>query len=259
MPGRHSTGSNLGGGFSGGGSFGGGNWGGGGWRPRGPWYPRRYGGGLGWAWLPLLFGPRFGGGWGGGGFGCGGVGCLIFVCIALACVFSGGLGSLRGVGGPYYGGYGYGDGPIYQPNYGNPAQQNGNRTGLASEPPAVQTQTALDLREMHTALDNRIQQWKSELTTNEWHSIPGADAGLTQDNNTKEVIYGKCGQAFYTFVVLNTRPDNGPADGEGYAYTTAMSPASCRPPTWAVYDSEDVGGGWWFVTLKSQPNANQGR
>jgi hypothetical protein len=251
MPGRHSGSSNLGGSFSGGGNWGGGNWGGG-WRPRGPWNPGPYygGGGSGFGWLllgllPWLFGPRFGRG---GGFGCGGFGCFIFLCLFLVCVVSGGLGSLRGLGGNYYDG----DGPVYNPYYGG-------GTGLSSEPPQVQTQTALDLRELHEALDSKIAQWQNQLATDEYHSISGAEAGLTKDNNTKEVIYGKCGQALYVFVVLRTRPDTGPADGEGYAYTTANSPGSCRPPAYAVYDSEDVGGGWWFVTLKSQPDANLGR
>lgn len=250
MPGRHSGSSNLGGGvsgggFRGGGSWGGGNWGGG-WRPHGPWYPRPYYGGGGFGWLlPWLFAPRFGR----GGFGCGGFGCFIFLCLFLACVVFGGLGSLRSFGGNNY--Y-YGGGPAYNPYYGSGA-------GLDSEPPQVQTQTALDLSELHGALDSKIAQWQNQLSADEYRSITGAEAGLTKDNNTKEVVYGKCGQALYVFVVENTRPDTGPADGEGYAYTTASSPGSCRPPTYAVYDSQDVGGGWWFVTLKSQPNANLGR
>ena len=41
------------------------------------------------------------------------------------------------------------------------------------------------------------------------------------------------------------------ANGEGYVYTTASSPGTCHPPQWTVYDSEDVGGNWYFVTLKS--------
>ena len=266
MPGRHSGSSNLGGGFSGGGaSFGGGpnfggNWGGGwggGWRPRGPWNPGpNFGGGWGGGWLlagllPWLFAPRFGRG---GGCGCGGgLGCFMFLCIFLFCVMSGGLGSLRGIGSNYYG-----DGVSYGPNYGSGPVSSGN-TGLSSEPPQVQTQTALDLSEMHAALDSRIAEWQRTLSTDEYHSISGPEAGLTRDNNTKEVVYGKCGQALYVFVVLKTKPDTGPADAEGYAYTTANSPGSCRPPAYAVYDSQDVGGGWWFVTLKSQPDANLGR
>jgi uncharacterized membrane protein len=248
MPGRHSGGSNLGGGFGGGGAgFGGG----GGWRPSGPWNPRPYSsGGFGFPWLlmgllPWLFGGRYGRG--GGGCGCGGLGCLIFLCLFFL-VISGGMGTFT---------RGYTTNPGYDPNYNAPV--SGGQSGLAGEPPQVQTQTALDLRELHAALDKRIPQWQQQLTPNEFHTISGQEAGLTQDNNTKELDYGKCGNALYVFVVLNTRPDTGPADGEGYAYTTAASPASCHPPSWNVYDSQDVGGGWWFVTLKSVPNANQGR
>ncbi len=271
MPGRHSGGSSLGGGggfrggggagFGGGGGgfggWGGGGWGGG-WRPRGPWYPRPYyGGGWGLPWLfggfmPWLFRPRFG--WGrGGGCGCGGLGCLILLCLGLF-VISGGLGSL-------YQGYGYGAYPGgYNPNSPNSSGPVAQPvSGLAGEPPSVQTQTAVDLRELHAALDQRIAQWQNQLTADEYHTISGQEAGLVQDNNTKEVDYGKCGQGFYTFVVANTKPDTGPADGEGYAYTTASSPGACHPPAWNVYDSEDFGGGWWFVTLKSVPGANQGR
>ncbi len=249
MPGRHSTGSDLGGGFSGGGvDFGGGgSSGGGGWRPSGPWNPQPMGSGLGlggllMGLLPFLFGARFGRGGGGGGCGCGGgLGCLILICVIVFCVASGGFGITRGnytnFGGGYY----------------------GSNNSSVNNPPAVQTQTARDLRELHAAFDSKIPQWERQLSTTEYHTISGPQAGLTQDNNTREVIYGKCGSALYVFVVHNTRPDTGPADGEGYAYTTATSPASCHPPTWAVYDTEDVGGNWYFVTLKSVADSNQGR
>ncbi len=249
MPGRHSTSSDLGGGASFGG--GGASFGGGGWRPRGPWNPQPYtSSGCGFPWillsvLPLLFGGR-GGRAGGGGCGCGGLGCLLFLCLFFL-VISGGAFT-RGSS-SYDSGY-------YDP--GVPAS-GGSTGGLAAESPQIQTQTALDLRELHAALDQRIPQWQRQLAPNEYHTISGPEAGLTQDNNTKEVIYGKCGEALYVFVVLMTRPDTGPADGEGYAYTNATSPASCRPPSWAVYSSQDVGGGWWFVTLRSVPGANQGR
>jgi hypothetical protein len=246
-----------GGGFGGrpGGSFGGGfpggGWGGweGGWRPRGPWYGgpiyrRPFFGG--WGWLPGLFlGPRYGwgyGGWGGGGFGCGGFGCLgllIFVCVII------GLGSAFGGG---YRSYGYNQNTNPNYNYSNPSAGG---PSLANEAPAVQTQTAKDLTELHAAFDSRIPDWQNQLSSNQEKSIPPADAGLTQDNNTKAVIYGKCGSGFYVYVVENTRPDNVPADGEGYAYTTASSPGACHPAEYTVYQSEDVGGGWYFVYLQS--------
>lgn len=263
MPGRHSESSDLGGGdFGGGINLGGGNadFGGGwsgGWRPQGPWNPG--GGSFGWGWmllsiLPWLlggrnYGPRWGRSGGGGcGCGCGGIGCLIVLAVFVLCVASGGLsfGFNRGS----FAGNNRSSAPVYAtPRSGS----------LASERPSVQTQTALDLRELNQAFRQRIPDWQRELASNEWHSIPGADAGLTQDNNTKEVVYGKCGTALYVFVVLRTRPDVGPADGEGYAYTNATSPASCRPPTYVVYDSQEVGQGWWFVTLRSDPSGTQGR
>ncbi len=277
MPGRHSGGSSLGGGggfrgggggfggggFRGGGGWGGGGWGGGGWgggwRPRGPWFRRPYyGGWRGWfpffggGWgFPWFFGPRW------GGFGCGGFGCLIFACLIFAFVAFSGLGSVGSRFGPYYGSYD----PNYNGNPGNNAPVSSGNQGaqLSNESPAIQTQTAVDLTELHQALDSRIAQWQQILTTDEYHTISGPDAGLTQDNNTKEVDYGKCGTALYVFVVANTKPDTGPADGEGYAYTTASSPGACHPPAWNVYDSEAVGGNWYFVTLKSVPGANQGR
>jgi hypothetical protein len=266
MPGRHSTSSDLGGGSFGGGggaSFGGGfggggaSFGGGGWRPRGPWNPQPMtGGGCGFPWILMSILPMFFGGGGyrrGGGCGCGGLGCLLLACLFFLVVY-GGLGSFGG-GGGYYG---------YNPGSGNsgvdqPVSNAGSSGSGAQATVQIATQTALDLRELHGAFDQRIPQWQRDLTTDENHTISGPEAGLTQDNNTKEVDYGKCGDALYILVVANTKPDTGPADGEGYAYTTASSPGACHPPTWSVYSSEDVGGGWWFATLKSVPNANQGR
>jgi hypothetical protein len=260
MPGRHSSGSNLGGGgsFGGGGaSFGGGGgFGGGGWRPRGPWNPQpMMGGGCGFPWILMSILPMFFGGGGGyrrgGGCGCGGLGCLIFLCLFFLVVY-GGLGSFGG-GGGYYG-----YNPGSNPGFDQPVNNAGS-SGSIGQSPAIQTQTAADLSELHAALDQRISQWERELTVNENHTISGPEAGLNRDNNTREVAYGKCGDALYVFVVLNSKPDDGLTDAEGYAYTTANSPGSCHPPTWSVYDSENVGGGWWFATLKLNPNANQGR
>ncbi len=115
----------------------------------------------------------------------------------------------------------------------------------------MQTQTAVDLRELHQALDSRIPIWENQLSSNQEKSLPPADAGLTQDNNTKVVIYGKCGTAFYVYVINITKPNNVPADAAGYAYTTASSPGACHPAEYTVYQSGDVGGGWYFVDLQS--------
>jgi hypothetical protein len=260
MPGRHSESSDLGGGnFGSGMNFGGSanfDGGSGGWRPQGPWNPG--GGSFGWGWmllsiLPWFFGrgntgPRFGRGGGGGcGCGCGGIGCLIVLGVFVLCVASGGIS------------FGLNRGGFSNNNPRNVPVATSRSGSLSSERPSVQTQTARDLRELTQAFDQRIPEWQRTLATNEWHSISGPDAGLTQDNNTKEVVYGKCGTALYVFVVLRTRPDVGPADAEGYAYTNAISPASCRPPTYAVYDSQEVGRGWWFVTLRYDPSGIQGR
>ncbi len=268
MPGRHSDSSDLGsGGFIGGSSGGGlgGSFGssfGGGWRPTGPWNPRTNlggGGGSGFLWLvlgllPWLFRARSG-----RGCGCSGFGCLIFACLIVACVAFGGVGSIGSQFGRSSSTYGGSNPNTGSSNSGNSDTSGSRQSGLAGEPPVVQTQTAKDLRELHDALDQHITQWQRDLATDEYHSISGPDAGLTQDNNTKEVVYGKCGTALYVVVVANTRPRTGPADGEGYVYTTASSPGACHPPTYTVYSSEDVGGGWYFATLQSVPGANLGR
>ena len=186
----------------------------------------------------------FGGGYRrGGGFGCG---CL-FLILILGILFcsSGAFVGPRYYGGPYYN-------PGYNDFNNNSGSMSGQNPSLANESPAIQTQTARDLAELHAAFDQRIAEWQNQLGANENRSIPPQDAGLTNDNNTQAVLYGKCGTAFYLYVVLSTRPDNVPADGEGYVYTTANSPGSCHPPQWTVYASEDVGGNWYFVQLQSR-------
>ncbi len=258
MPGRHSGGSGLGGGgggggmrggglgggYRGGGGFGGPGWGGG-WRPGGGWGWR--GGGGWWRWRGL--GP-FGWGWlmPWRWFGFGGFGCLPLMFVGVVAFFIV-IGSvLSGVLGGFGGGYnGYGS------NY-NGVSSSGSSNGgasLANESPAIQTQTAQDVSELHAAFDNRIPTWESQVGNNQNLSIPPADAGLTQDNNTQAVLYGKCGSALYIYVIAKTKPDTGPANGEGYVYTTASSPGACHPPQWTVYDSENVGGGWYFATLEA--------
>ena len=251
MPGRHSGGSGLGGGFGGmrGGGLGGGyrgggpgwgggwrgpGWGWGGWGWRGP-------GPFGWGWIMpwTWFGPV-----GGYGAGCGGVGCVILLLLAAGAVFVVWSPSRGGsVSNGYRGGFS-----------NSAVSDSGSANGgasLANESPAIQTQTAHDLTELHTAFDSRIATWQTQVGNNQNLSIPPADAGLTADNNTQAVFYGKCGSALYIYVVDKTKPDTGPANGEGYVYTTASSPGACHPPQWAVYDSEDVGGGWYFATLAS--------
>jgi len=222
------------------------------------------GGGFGLlSFLPMLFFGRRG--------GCS-FGCLPFLCIALVCLCLFSAGGIGG-GGLYPG---YSNVPQFPAdnNSGNPVNvnqptlnpggfrpsNNGSGSDLSNfntsaslndEPPAIQTQTARDLTELHAAFDSRIPEWQNQLTNNQAQSIPPADAGLTQDNNTKEVLYGKCGSAFYVYVVLATKPDVINADGEGYIYTTASSPGACHPAQWTVYQSEDVGGNWYYALLKN--------
>ena len=244
-----------GGGYrGGGGGWGGGGWGGGGWggfRPGwGGWGGFRPGWG-GWGWRPRFFGgwglpffgPRFGG-WGGGGFGCG----LLLVILLFVCVAFGGIGNL------FNGGFG-GNKGYYNSNGGQNSGSNNNGSGgngLFSQPASVQTQTALDLTELHTALDSRIPNWKSQISNNDERHIPAADAGMANDNNIQDIVYGKCGTAFFVFVVDKGTPTNAAgANGQGYAYTTATSPATCHPSQYQVTDSENDGGGWWFVYLHS--------
>jgi hypothetical protein len=243
MPGRHSGSSGLGGsGGMRGGGFGGGfrgspGWGGGWrggddwrWRGGGGWWRWRGPGPLGWGWImPWTW------------FGFGGLGCLPLLFVGIVAFFV-----VMGMGlNSWLGNAGY---------WGNLNGSDQNYTGganLANESPAIQTQTAQDIAELHTAFDNRIAAWNTQVANNQNLSIPPADAGLTQDNNTQAVLYGKCGSALYIYVIENTKPDTGPANGEGYVYTAASSPGACHPPQWTVYDSESVGGGWYFVTLES--------
>jgi hypothetical protein len=246
MPGRHGSGPlggrgggggfrpGGGGGFRPGGGFGGGF--GGGW---GGGYRRGWGGGWGpmfgggWGWGPRMFGPRFGGG---GGCGCG----SLFFGLILLLIISNIFGS--GFGGSYGG------------SYSNDYNSNNNSGGgsLYDQPSSVQTQTALDLAELHGALDYWIPRWQADLANNEEKSIAPGDAGFENDNNVKDVIYGKCGSQFYVFVIDKGAPtDAGGANGQGYAYTTASSPSTCHPQDYQVTDWENDGGGWWFVYLQS--------
>ena len=89
-------------------------------------------------------------------------------------------------------------------------------------------------KELHAAFDVRIATWQAQLGNNQDLGVAPADAGLTQDNNTQVVLYGKCGTALYVFVVDKTKPGSGPANGEGYVYTTDSSPGACHPPQWTV-------------------------
>ena len=210
MPGRHSEGSGLGGGSGGmrGGGLGGGyrgggpagphwgggwrgpgwRWGGWGWRGPGP---------FGWGWfMPWTwFGPV-----GGYGSGCGGIGCLLMVLLVIGGIWA--VSSLGFVwsGRGYRGGFNN-----YSNNNGVSA--SGSASGganLANESPAIQTQTAQDLTELHAAFDNRIASWQTQVGNNQNLSIAPADAGLTQDNNTQAVLYGSAA-APCTFTSLTRR------------------------------------------------------
>ena len=267
MPGRHGSGglggsSGGGGGFrggsgglggsSGGGGFrGGGGWGGGGYRGggwgggwRGPgwgggWRGPGWGGGW-WGWRPSFFG-----GWGvpffGPSFGCGGFGCIFLVVIFIIVVASSSFNN-----------YGYNGGYNNDNGGGNYSGNNGSSGGLANQPSDTQTQTALDLAELHTALDSRMSQWQSSVGSNQEKSVPPSDAGFANDNNVAAVIYGKCGSNFYTFVVDKDVPTNaGDATASGYAYTPGSTgPSICHPSEYTVTDWENDGGGWWYVYLK---------
>lgn len=251
MPGREGSGS-LGGstGSSGGGWGGGsnlGNIGGGLLRGGGSIGGGLLPGGIG---IPSLFGPRFGG----GGFGCGGCGCILLILVVVVCIV---LGVLFGGLGKLFGGFNNAAGSNIISGNNPPAASgnfgfNGSNTGLANQPPSVQTQTALDLNELHGALDSRIPGWQNSIGNNQEQHVSAANAGMGNDNNIKDVVYGKCGSDFYVFVVDKGVPNNANgANGSGYAYTSASSPATCHPSQYSVTDWENDGSGWFFVYLKS--------
>jgi len=276
MPGRQgsgglggSGGGGLGGSGGGGGGFGGGGFGGGGFRGGGGWGGwgggPRWGGGWGgwggprwggsWGWRPRLFGygiPIFGGG--GSGCGCGGIGLVLLVLFGVSSLFGGlfnGGGGYNNSG--YNGGYnngGYNNNAPIGNTFNNSGGNAGNSgsTGLSSQPASIQTQTAIDLSELHGALDSRIPSWESTIGTNQEKHISNVDAGMPNDNNIKDVIYGKCGTDFYVFVIDKRSPNNvNGATGQGYAYTTATSPGTCHPTEYGVTDWENDGGGYWFI------------
>ncbi len=261
MPGREGSGplggSTGSGGSSGGGGFGGGgtnlgNIGGGLLRGVGSFGSGLRPGGFG---IPSLFGPRFGG----GGLGCGGCGCILLILVVVACIV---LGVLFGGLGRLFGGFNSaisgsniisGNNPINgNTNIGGNSGSTGNGGGLANQPPSVQTQTAIDLTELHGALDSRIPGWQSAVGNNQEQHVSASDAGMGNDNNIKDVVYGKCGSDFYVFVVDKGVPNNASgANGSGYAYTSASSPATCHPSEYSVTDWENDGNGWYFVYLRS--------
>ena len=164
------------------------------------------------------------------------------ILIAVLFMITGGLCSgVSGLFGRFTGSY-------------NSSQNTGGNTGtgLANQPVQVQTQTALDLTELHGALDSRIPEWERQIATNQEQHVSAGDAGMANDNNIKDVVYGKCGSAFFVYVVDKGAPTNaGGANGQGYAYTTAPSPSTCHPSQYQVTDWENDGGGWWFVYLQS--------
>ena len=126
-----------------------------------------------------------------------------------------------------------------------------NGTGLLNQPASVQTQTAIDLQELHRALDSRIPLWKSFVGSNREQQISASDAGMGNDNNIQNIIYGSCGTNFYVFVIDKGTPTNaGTATASGYVYTDAISPVICHPTEYEVTDSENDGGGYWYVYVR---------
>ncbi|MHB8630095.1 MAG: hypothetical protein ACYDEO_28325 [Aggregatilineales bacterium] len=135
----------------------------------------------------------------------------------------------------------------------NNASNQGSESGLSSQPPSVQTQTVIDLFKLHAALDTRIFAWENQVSVNQEQHVSAADAGMANDNNIKDVVYGKCDVGFFVFVVDKGAPTNaGNANGQGYAYIgTVLTPEVCHPLEYQVTDYEDDGAGWWFVYLHS--------
>ena len=215
-----------------------------------------------------LLGGLFGGG-GGGGRRPGGCGCSLplliivgIVILVIVVLIFGGIGkAVSGIGG-LLGGNNSNAGII--DNSGNNGSLNGGGSsnngsvsgggsggGLANQPASVQTQTAIDLQELHGALDSRIPQWKSSIGANQEKQVSASEAGMGNDNNIQNVIYGSCGSNFYVFVIDKGTPNNGGgATASGYAYTDATSPATCHPTEYQVTDSENDGGNYWFVYVK---------
>ena len=73
---------------------------------------------------------------------------------------------------------------------------------------------------------------------------------MANDNNILDIDYDKCGSGFFVFVVDKDMPSNaGIANGQGFAYITSTSSATCHPTPYQVTDSENDGGGWSFVYL----------
>ena len=134
------------------------------------------------------------------------------------------------------------------------ANTNNGGRGLSSQPPAVQTQTAIDVTNLQNAFGSHIRTWGSQLANNVEIHISAYDVGLANANNVRDVVYGKCGAEFYIFVVYKgTLPqtDTSGANSGGYMYTTSSSPLTCHSLQYTVVDFENDGGGWYFTYFRS--------
>jgi hypothetical protein len=126
--------------------------------------------------------------------------------------------------------------------------------GLVNQPPAVQTQTAIDVNELQNAFGSHIPVWGSQLASNVEMHISPDEVGLANANNVRDVVYGKCGAEFYIFVVYKgvlPNTDTSGANAGGYMYTTSGSPLTCRSLQYSVVDFENDGGGWYFTYFRS--------
>lgn len=125
---------------------------------------------------------------------------------------------------------------------------------VANQPPVVQTQTAVDLADLHNAFDRRIPTWQGQLANNVEMHISPFDVGLASSNNIADVVYGKCNSDFYIFVIYKgalPSTDTSGANRGGYMYTSASNPLLCRSLQYTVVNYENDGGGWYFTYFKA--------
>ncbi len=127
------------------------------------------------------------------------------------------------------------------------AQSGGSTTSLGQDPTVV-----ADLAIMHAALDKRIPGWEAQKD-NVVHHVSVADAGLPNNFNTKEVVYGYCGASqFYLFVLNSSAPEDTSADTEGYEYVPSSSPVQCAPVGWQIMSSDTAASDWYFITADTK-------
>ena len=142
-------------------------------------------------------------------------------------------------------------------NLGNaqpgPIIANGGR-GLDNQPPAVRTQTAVDVNNLQNAFGSHIRTWGSQLANNvEIHTSANA-VGLANGYIVSDIVYGKCGADFFIFVIYKgslPQTDTSGANLGGYMYTTASTPLTCHSSQYKVVDFENDGGGWYFTYFRS--------